>query len=176
MATFCTMPRRAQRHDRSGARRGDVHDRGHGSAARAARYLGRTHARPTVRRPPSAAHIVPRVQRVSARRASRAVLIVLVLAGLWLMHGMAGTTDAGCHGAAMLIPRGMPHVAAAPALVPGAAAKGAVARAAASSIPAGLAEQMQHGELCVSGQPPTPGQDLLALLALLALALCGALE
>ena len=45
-------------------------------------------------------------------------------------------------------------------------------RTAQSSPPtvASAAEQMRHGELCQSGQPPTPGRDALTLLALLALA------
>lgn len=100
---------------------------------------------------------------------ARPFIVLLLLIGLWVMHGMSGTTDAGCHGAVMpalsASSDSMPRVAAAPS-----AETAAASRTATTSIGMGWPGQMRHGELCVSGQPPTPGQDLLALLALLALA------
>ena len=108
---------------------------------------------------------------------ARAFIVLLLLVGLWMMHGMSGATDAGCHGAAMPLPMtasaAMPNVAAAPALTSGASSAAPLRAATSSSIGTGSAGQMRHGDLCVSGQPPTPGQDLLALLALLALAAYG---
>lgn len=107
---------------------------------------------------------------------ARPFIVLLLLVGLWVMRGMSGTSDAGCHGAVMPIPSavsdGMPDVAAVAAVMPS-AETAAGSNAVTTSIGIGLAGQMQHGELCVSGQPPTPGQDLLALLALLALASYG---
>ena len=110
---------------------------------------------------------------------ARPVIVLLVLVGLWLMHGMFGTTEAGCQGGAMPVsmsvsvpvaaPGAVPDVAAAHAFMPSVPAA-AGSRAVAPSVGAGLAEAMRHGELCQSGQPPTPGRDMLVLLALLALA------
>ena len=98
-------------------------------------------------------------------------VVFLLLVGLWVMHGMSGTTDAGCHGAAMPLPMGSTAATAATgpmSPVPGLARRGEQL-AAPRAAPA-AEEQMLHGDLCVSGQPPTFGLDLLALLAVLALA------
>lgn len=114
----------------------------------------------------------PRRQDAGPRTAVRRFIMLLLLAGLWMMHGMSGSTDAGCHGTAMPVPMktaSVSDVAAAPASM---LHERPVTNphAATPSLGTALAEQMRHGDLCVCGQPPTPGQDLLALLALLALA------
>lgn len=97
------------------------------------------------------------------------MLVFAVLAGLWVMHGMSGATDAGCHGAPMPLPAAWQAMAAAPMpqsapamASPGGAGSGVLRLAVA-------AMEQVHGELCLSGQPPQPGRDALALLALLAL-------
>lgn len=102
-----------------------------------------------------------------ARRWVGRFAVFLLLVGLWVMHGMSGMTDAGCHGAAMPLPMGSMAATtpmnAAPTVMPGGEHP-----EAAPAAPA-IRAQMLHGDLCVSGQPPTFGLDLLALLALLAL-------
>jgi hypothetical protein len=109
----------------------------------------------------------------------RPFIVLLLLVGLWLMHGMSGTTAAGCNGAAMPLlmvnADGMADAAAAPggALTAGASVALGPRAATATSFSIDLSERMPHGELCVSGQPPTSGQDLLRLLTLLALAVYG---
>jgi hypothetical protein len=93
-----------------------------------------------------------------------------VLAGLWMMHGMNATTDAGCHGMAMATPMAASMTGTAPkATAPSAAVRGASTRA--NSVESGATGS---GELCLSGQPPAPGATLLALLAVAGCALLGA--
>jgi hypothetical protein len=98
--------------------------------------------------------------------------VFALLVGLWVMHGLSGTSDAGCHGAPM------PMAGAAQMPVPsGLFGPGPQARPAAGGVNAraemasASMDQMRHGELCLSGQPPNPGGLLLALLALIACAL-----
>lgn len=114
--------------------------------------------------------------RTSTRTRARPCIVLLLLVGLWMMHGLSGATGAGCHGAAIPVPAaisdGMSDGGAAPALMT--SAPTAKSRSLTSpSMSAAVSVPMLHGDLCVSGQPPTPGQDLLALLALGALLLCG---
>jgi hypothetical protein len=102
------------------------------------------------------------------------LLISAVLVGLWVMHGMTGATDTGCHGAPMPLP------------APGAttttpithdnvstATRHDASDGGAPPVATLTMDQMRHGELCLSGQPPNPGRDALALLALLILIVCG---
>ena len=95
------------------------------------------------------------------------LLIPVVLLGLWVMHGMSATMESGCHGmvptslaASMSDSSSMSVMSAVPT------------EASVTSVsPSGTAES-ESGELCVSGQPPTPGDWALALLAALALLGC----
>jgi hypothetical protein len=101
------------------------------------------------------------------------MLVFAVLVGLWVMHGMTGATDAGCHGAPMALPAfgatmTAPITHSAPAATRPDASDGGAPRVATPTM-----DQMPHGELCLSGQPPNPGRDALALLALLVLIACG---
>jgi hypothetical protein len=100
-------------------------------------------------------------------------LVFAVLAGLWVMHGMPGGADSGCHGAQMPFPVARQAMTVAPmALGTSATARPGDARSGVLQL-AALAMQQMHGELCLSGQLPHPGRDALALLGLLALVAVG---
>jgi hypothetical protein len=91
------------------------------------------------------------------------VLTCAVLLGLWLMHGMYSSPVAGCHGAGLtLVSMTQPKMAPAPAPAVSDGLVQAVA-VGASMAPMG------DGGLCLSGQVPTAGKDLNALIALLSL-------
>jgi len=77
------------------------------------------------------------------------------------MHGMSATTGSGCHG---MVP--MPLAVAMSPIGAPPTGSGVTAAAPAGSV------GMGSGELCLSGQPPTPGDWALALLAALALVGC----
>jgi hypothetical protein len=110
----------------------------------------------------SRASACPGACRVAAR-----ILVPLVLLGLWMMHGMSATMESGCHGMGMP----MPVAAAMADAHPAVAAESSVAgRGGAVSVQSADTAMTGSGELCLSGQPPTPGAALLMLLALLALA------
>jgi hypothetical protein len=101
------------------------------------------------------------------------LLAPVVLLGLWLMHGVSATTTAGCHGVPVLM--SMSAQVGDPGSVPGSATvpmvKSAAAGSAGPAWSAGAAsDRPGSGEMCLSGQPPSPGGFLLALLAALALA------
>jgi len=84
-----------------------------------------------------------------------------VLLGLWVMHGMYNSPVAGCHGGGLtMVSTPQSATPPSPAL-----SDGPVQAAAenAEAAPAG------DGDLCVSGQVPTAGKDLNALIALLSL-------
>ena len=109
----------------------------------------------------------PLRRAADARRWVGRSAVFLLLVGLWVMHGMSGMTDAGCHGATMPLPM-ISTATTSPTSAAPAATPGGVHPAVALVAPAAQT-RMLHGDLCVSGQPPTFGLDLLALLALLAL-------
>lgn len=105
------------------------------------------------------------------------MLAVIVLAGLWLMHGASATTEAGCHGVPVVMsmdssPVGSSSAAAghdmAGAIRMGTGDTGAAA--VLRSAGTGASDHSGMGEACMSGQPPSPSELLLALLGLLALA------
>lgn len=94
------------------------------------------------------------------------LLAVLVLAGLWLMHGVSATTNAGCHGVPVMM--SMSASAVGPQAAAGASRVSAKAPESAPDLrPAGTAASVPDGpgETCLSGQPPSPGDLLLGLLA-----------
>lgn len=93
------------------------------------------------------------------------LLAGLVLAGLWLMHGVSATTEAGCHGVPVLMTS-----MSAPAAHAGPAAAGLARTSAATVSQPGTAGSTHagEGETCLSGQPPSSGDLLLGLLACLA--------
>jgi len=93
------------------------------------------------------------------------MITVLVLAGLWLMHGASADTGAGCHAGAMPLIAAMSGGRGAMA-APAEASAGS--RNGASASPAGM-NAGQLGELCLSAQPPDPGTALIGLIALMAL-------
>lgn len=104
----------------------------------------------------------------STRRRLIRCLALLVFLGLWLMHGMSATTGAGCHGVPVMMP--MSAAVSEPPSIPSPASVSATvhggekgARLARSAF-----EQSGSAELCLSGQPPSPGDLLIALLAALA--------
>jgi hypothetical protein len=96
---------------------------------------------------------------------------MLVLLGLWLMHGVSATTGAGCHGVPVMMSMSMSASAAEPgsimAATPTMRADHQVQAKSADSMPTG------SGETCLSGQPPSPRDLLLGLLACLVLAVLG---
>jgi hypothetical protein len=109
-------------------------------------------------------------------RRSRTLCLLagLVLAGLWFMHGVSATTEAGCHGMPVLMTMGT-------SVTDSGSAMGAADAEARTAMPGhdpgaatfaqpGNGKSMQAGsaETCLSGQPPSPGDFLLALLASLA--------
>lgn len=106
-------------------------------------------------------------------------LAVLVLAGLWLMHGDSATTEAGCHGVPVMMPMSAsadsPGSQAAASARPGAMRADTRGSGAASGVRAQGAASEHPGpcESCLSGQPPSPhdlSRGLLSPLALLGLA------
>jgi hypothetical protein len=109
------------------------------------------------------------VEMAPGRRAARSVIVVLVLAGLWLMHGISATSDAGCHDGAMPLVAAMSHGEDAVAVPAGAPATRRESVAGAADPGMGM---QQSGQLCLSGQPANPGAALIALLGLLAVARC----
>lgn len=102
------------------------------------------------------------------------LIAVLVLAGLWLMHGVSATTAAGCHGVPVVMTAGAsvtdPGTGAAANVGAPTTQAGMRAADAAPSRTSGAGSH-GHGpcENCLSGQPPAPGELLLALFAALAL-------
>lgn len=107
--------------------------------------------------------------RRTRRLAVRALAPVL-LAGLWVMHGMAATTASGCHGGTMPLP-----VPAASAPRPQTAAEQQAVHGAMLALSRGetAARPTTHGpvesgDLCLSGAPPTGGALLSLLLAAIA--------
>jgi len=108
----------------------------------------------------------PVLQTACLSRPAVRLLIPVVLLGLWIMHGMSATMDSGCHG---MVPTSLAasmsdssSMSMSPmSLVP-------AETGVTSAAPAGSAES-ESGELCLSGQPPTPGDWALTLLAALAL-------
>jgi hypothetical protein len=108
----------------------------------------------------------------SARLSRPAVrlLIPIVLLGLWMMHGMSATMESGCHG---MVPTSLAaSMSDSPAMSAMSAVKSTPVRAGMTTAsPAGSVE-LDAGELCLSGQPPAPGDWALALLAALALVGC----
>jgi hypothetical protein len=113
---------------------------------------------------------------VGHRRLLLRLLAPVVLLGLWLMHGVSATTTAGCHGVPVLM--SMSAQVGDPGSVPGTATvpmvrsvKSAAAGSAGTAWSAGaVSDRPGSNETCLSGQPPSPGGVLLALLAALALA------
>lgn len=97
----------------------------------------------------------------------RFVTVLLVLAGLWFMHGVSAMTGAGCRGGAMPMIAAMTNGAAASGSSAEARATGTGARANPADVGAG-----PSGDLCLSGQPEDPGAALIVLLVLLAVAGC----
>ena len=97
------------------------------------------------------------------------LFVPVVLLGLWMMHGMSATMEAGCHGMPMLMPVAT-SIAEAEPMAAADAGHSAMRPAAdeAASVHLG-SNQTGAGELCLSGQPPAPGALLLALLAALVL-------
>lgn len=90
------------------------------------------------------------------------VLACAVLLGLWVMHGMYASPVTGCHGAGLtLVSMTQPETAPAPA-------PAASDRLVQAAVGVGMAP-MGDGDLCLSGQVPTAGKDLNALIALLSL-------
>jgi hypothetical protein len=118
-----------------------------------------------VRRDRPAVELPPAVARKRLIRR----LTPLVLLGLWLMHGISATSGAGCHGVPLMMPMSasvsdalsMPTTMSASTIVRHSMDVTSVTRSASV--------QVGSGELCLSGQPPTPGHFLLALLAALAM-------
>lgn len=131
-------------------------------AARPARYRVRMHPQPAP---------------TSVRRASRAAIVVLVLAGLWMMHGISAAGSAGCHTAAMSLVSArsgdQDAMAAAAPVETSATRAGAQTGpgAGAAARPAGMGTGLS-GDLCLSAQPTDPGTALIALIAVLALTGC----
>jgi hypothetical protein len=101
------------------------------------------------------------------------LLVSAVLVGLWVMHGMTGATDAGCHGAPMPLPAPGATMTASITQSASTATRPDASDGGAPRVATPAMDQMRHGELCLSGQPPNPGRDVLALLGLLILIACG---
>lgn len=121
-------------------------------------------------------HAEPVMPSSTARR-SRAlqVLALVVLGGLWLMHGVSATTEAGCHGVPVLMSRAGPAVDPGSPAAAGMTSRGSEAGREASAMVSSFAVEDEPadaccGENCLSGQPPSPSHFLLILLASLALA------
>jgi hypothetical protein len=113
----------------------------------------------------------PLLQTAGLTRPTVRLLIPVVLLGLWVMHGMSATMSSGCHGMvptslAASMNASMSDSSSMSPMSPVPAETGVT-----SASPAGSAES-ESGELCLSGQPPTPGDWALALLAALALLGC----
>src|SRR5437588_1029687 len=107
----------------------------------------------------AAAAVSPLRHRAGALR----VLAVLVLAGLWLMHGVSATTEAGCHGVPVMMSMSAPATgfgsgtavhALAGAKRMDASESGAVSDVRAEDT--GASGHCSAGETCLSGQPPSP--------------------
>lgn len=104
------------------------------------------------------------------------MLAVLVLAGLWLMHGVSATTEAGCHGVPVMMSMSASAAGSGSAMVADAVVG---AKRADTSAPdatpgvraagTGAFSHSSPGETCLSGQPPSPHDLLLGLLASFAL-------
>jgi len=112
-------------------------------------------------------------QLTNERRKSRAAIVVLVLAGLWMMHGISAAGGAGCHAGTMSLVSAMSGgegAMAAAAPVPSSVADSRT-RPGTAARPDGMAAG-QSGDLCLSGQPTDPGAAFIALIALVALAGC----
>lgn len=90
----------------------------------------------------------------------------MVLAGLWMMHGVSAMSGSGCHGGPM------PLLAATSDGDAMAAPAQARADGSASAAHSGAMSNGQSGEVCVPDQPQTSGAALIALLALMALVGC----
>jgi hypothetical protein len=104
------------------------------------------------------------------------VLAVLVLAGLWLMHGVSATTEAGCHGVPVMMSMSASAAGSGSAMVADAGVGAKRADMSESDATPGVraagTEGSGHsgpGEMCLSGQPPSPHDLLLGLLATFAL-------
>ena len=82
-------------------------------------------------------------------------LSILVLLGLWMMHGVSATTNAGCHGVPMLMPTTSTSMTVA---APMSATTSVVRHTPAADA------QMGCAETCLSGQPPSSGDLMLGLL------------
>lgn len=101
------------------------------------------------------------------RRLAPRLLVSVVLLGLWVMHGMSATMESGCHGMPMLMPTTASMVEAQP-MAAADAGSSAIRPPTDGAASVHLASnQTGEGELCLSGQPPTLGAWLLALLATL---------
>jgi hypothetical protein len=113
----------------------------------------------------------PLLQTACLSRPAVRLLIPVVLLGLWVMQGMSATMESGCHGMvptslAASMNESMSDSSSMSPMSPALTETGVT-----SAAPAGSAES-ESGEPCVSGQPPTPGDWALALLAALALLGC----
>lgn len=104
------------------------------------------------------------------------VLAVLVLAGLWLMHGVSATTEAGCHGVPIMMSMSASAAGSGSAMVADAVVGATRADTSESDATpgvraedAGASSHSSPGEMCLSGQPPSPRDLLLGLLTAFAL-------
>lgn len=129
--------------------------------------------------------------RASRFTGSLRLLAILVLLGLWLMHGVSATTGAGCHGVPVMMTMSASDTGHGSTMAGDAApraGRGAVSRsgdvdtahvdnARADTARAESADTMRSGsgETCLSGQPPSPRDLLISLLGCFALAIlaCG---
>lgn len=110
------------------------------------------------------------------RRRTRVMQLVagLVLAGLWLMHGVSATTAAGCRGVPVMMTSSMSAAGAGSGATGRARAHAAAFESGprlATDSHAGHPGSMHAGcgETCLSGQPPSAGDLLLGLLTCFAL-------
>jgi hypothetical protein len=121
-----------------------------------------------------AAALAPLCRRSGALR----LLAVLVLSGLWLMHGVSATTEAGCHGVPVMMSMsasaagsgsgsgsGSQTVAHAPAV----AGRADTGESGVRAEGTGASGHGSPGETCLSGQPPSSHELLLGLLSFLTL-------